>query len=92
MGRNMKKNVLVPIVATVKTQNEHTDDISRKLSAAVPVTCILCCSFPDCDPQYFGECELCESIVITLVLVKSLGSGWYQEEFCDVQYTRHAPA
>ena len=54
-----------------------TDDISRKLSAAVPVTCILCCSFPDCDPQYFGECELCESIVIILVLVKSLGSGWY---------------
>ena len=27
------------------------------MCAAVPVTCILCYSFPDCEPQYLGKLQ-----------------------------------
>ena len=40
--------------SSIVKHNNNKDDLLSKISAAEPVTCILC-SFSDCDPQYLGS-------------------------------------
>ena len=43
------------LLLKLSKHSSSKDDLAWKMSAAVPVTCILC-SFPCyCDPQYLGE-------------------------------------